>query len=295
MASEIRSLEDLKRRLLEIKELGWIPSRRSRDTGIGKTFEDLLGIPENNLQLPDVGGIEVKSSREYTQSMITLITFEPPKEWRNVNWTLDDLVATFGETGFENGGPVFHITVYATHYTSNAQQFKLEVREINGTEMVCAVTRREFVGINQNLPRDVVVAYLVDEIVQRISKKLKGCLLIIEAESRTVDDREEFKLKSAKLYTGFSEKRFIELVQEGQIALDIRFGRYKDGKPHNHGTGWRIKKKDVLKLYAREIDLLNDDIPNDINCDNPIIIEDKDTREKDRKITDFISILLLLL
>jgi hypothetical protein len=68
-------------KLLELRAAGWIRSTRRGDTGIGKTIEDYLGIPENNLGEPDClyQGIpvEIKSRRLETSSMITLFTLEP--------------------------------------------------------------------------------------------------------------------------------------------------------------------------------------------------------------------------
>ncbi len=84
---------------------------------------------------------------------------------------------------------------------------------------------------------------------QEVSRKLSGCLLMIEADTRRNPDREGFRLKSAKLYTGFSTRKFVEMVREA-IYLDIGFGRYPDGRLHNHGTAWRIRKQDILELYA---------------------------------------------
>lgn len=33
----------------EVKKLGFVPSHRKNNTGIGKTFEDYVGVVENNL------------------------------------------------------------------------------------------------------------------------------------------------------------------------------------------------------------------------------------------------------
>ena len=44
----------------EVKERGWIDTMRVGDTGIGYTFESLLGIKENNDQKADFKGIEIK-------------------------------------------------------------------------------------------------------------------------------------------------------------------------------------------------------------------------------------------
>jgi hypothetical protein len=43
-----------------IRNRGWIPTLRLGDTGIGYTFETLLGIRENNDQIADFKGIEIK-------------------------------------------------------------------------------------------------------------------------------------------------------------------------------------------------------------------------------------------
>lgn len=42
----IVTLEDFIREFTKIKERGWIQTHRTGPTGIGKTLEDLLGIPK---------------------------------------------------------------------------------------------------------------------------------------------------------------------------------------------------------------------------------------------------------
>jgi len=55
-----------------------VPSNRRHNTGIGKTFEDIIGVEENNNLLVDYKGqIELKSQRDYTGSMLTLFTKSP--------------------------------------------------------------------------------------------------------------------------------------------------------------------------------------------------------------------------
>ena len=51
------NLKILIKKLLAIREKGFVKTHRAHDTGIGKTLEDLLSIKENNLRLPDVGEI----------------------------------------------------------------------------------------------------------------------------------------------------------------------------------------------------------------------------------------------
>ncbi len=67
-------IADLKR----IREIGWVETKRiGNDGGVGNTLEDLLGIEENNLPLPNSGEWEIKGQRSDTTSLITLFHMEP--------------------------------------------------------------------------------------------------------------------------------------------------------------------------------------------------------------------------
>ena len=51
----IENLDDFIDAFDEVKLLNWVQTHRSGPTGVGKTLEDLLEIPENNLDEPDFG------------------------------------------------------------------------------------------------------------------------------------------------------------------------------------------------------------------------------------------------
>ena len=71
------ALEELKAKLKEIKQEGYIKSVYAHSGGIGNTFESLLGVQENNISLPDWGTFELKTRRKETGSMTTLFTKSP--------------------------------------------------------------------------------------------------------------------------------------------------------------------------------------------------------------------------
>lgn len=54
---------------------------------------------------------------------------------------------------------------------------------------------------------------------------------------------------------GFSATKIIDLLRTGSIYVDLRIGQYhggtKDGKTHDHGTGFRIKEKDQATLFNK--------------------------------------------
>lgn len=54
--------DELIQKLKAIKEMGYIKTHRSGNTGIGKTLEDLLGIKENNIPGPNAAMVELKSA-----------------------------------------------------------------------------------------------------------------------------------------------------------------------------------------------------------------------------------------
>src|SRR5215467_7485370 len=64
--------------LRAISARGWIPNaRHGNQGGIGNTLEDLLGIQENNLPIPNASEWELKTQRINTTSLTTLFHSEP--------------------------------------------------------------------------------------------------------------------------------------------------------------------------------------------------------------------------
>lgn len=75
------TLEQFQQRFNEIKKQNWIQSIRRGPTGIGQTLEQVLGLTENNIALPDLHEIELKTHRIGSSAMITLFTFNR-KAWK---------------------------------------------------------------------------------------------------------------------------------------------------------------------------------------------------------------------
>ncbi len=74
----IYTKEELIARFHEIAQSGWIPNARpGNHGGIGNTLEDLLGIEENNLPIPNAAEWELKSQRLKTSALTTLFHTEP--------------------------------------------------------------------------------------------------------------------------------------------------------------------------------------------------------------------------
>jgi hypothetical protein len=70
--------EKLIKEFQKIAKRGWIENARKGNAGgIGNTLEDLLGIEENNLPIPNAAEWELKTQRLNTSSLTTLFHIEP--------------------------------------------------------------------------------------------------------------------------------------------------------------------------------------------------------------------------
>ena len=77
-------------KLKKISAIGFIPNaRKGNHGGIGNTLEDLLGIKENNLPIPNATEWELKAQRLNSTSLTTLFHIEPsPRAVRFVSQIL---------------------------------------------------------------------------------------------------------------------------------------------------------------------------------------------------------------
>ncbi len=242
---EDRVLEGFKKDFLAIKEKGFIESHRSHNTGIGKTFEDLIGIIENNNSLADYENVlELKSSRELSDSMVTLFT-NAPTHPAKINSTLRE---KYGEVNPEFGVKELHTTLSTLKFNTFKGKFGFKL-EINKEK------RRIYILI-KNLETDKIedleIYYDFDNLKEIVKKKL-DYIAYIKARTKKEDGREFFDFKSAVFLSGLTFEKFMNFVKEGLIVYDIRLGVYKSGKmkgkKHDHGSGFRILKKNLDKVF----------------------------------------------
>lgn len=221
---------DLPRELKRIKDIGWVKSLRKSDTGIGKTIETLLDIPENNDGEPDClyngQEVEIKGHRSNSNSMITLFTLEPEtKKLKDV-----ELMKKYGYIN-GNGRRALKITLRSDDYVTQGLKIKTD-RERNTISIVDRESNEPWIWNKAD-----------------IHPKVHNICLIY-SESRKSDGVEEFRLDSAELLSGLDDNCFFELIEKGIIKIDLRMHIKSSGGPRNHGTGFRILDRESLfKCY----------------------------------------------
>ncbi|MBU4308271.1 MAG: MvaI/BcnI restriction endonuclease family protein [Nanoarchaeota archaeon] len=243
---EDKVLQSFKKDFLTIKEKGFVESHRKHNTGIGKTFEDLIGIVENNNCLADYEKVlELKSSRELSKSMVTLFT-KAPTHPKGINSIMRE---KFGEPDQKAGKlKTIHTTFSALKFNTFFKRFgfKLEVNE----------EKRRIYILVKNLETDEIenieIYYEFDKIKNIIEKKL-DYIAYIKAETRKENEKEFFNFKKAILLSGLTFNKFIQFIKEGLIIYDIRIGVYRSGnlkgKTHDHGSGFRVLKNNINRVF----------------------------------------------
>lgn len=231
-------LKNLKRKLKEIKQMGFIKTHRTGDTGIGKTLEDLLGIKENNIPLADLGKIaELKSFRKNTKSMMTLFTLEPlPKGGDRDRMLLDN----FGYSKRDNQrSKELHSTLSCKRYNNQRLRLSVEKEKI------------KVKGKNKRLN----IFWDMQSVKDKFDVKLPALVYVL-ADSKIIDNEEFFKFQEAYLLEGFDFELFKKRIKSDDIAVDFRMYYRPSGSVRNHGTGFRVKNNKLDSCFAKKTRLL---------------------------------------
>ncbi|MXZ02530.1 MAG: hypothetical protein F4Y88_02315 [Chloroflexi bacterium] len=227
-------LSELRERLQRLNAEGFVPTERSGPTGIGHTLETRLGLSENNLPIPDIGGrVEVKATRSNTSNLITLFTFNRAV-WKFKN---KELVERWGYFDDTRDRPALYTTVSATD--TNALGLQLSVSE-DGNELFMT-----------HVPTETLLAswdmyYIVGKFVTKFER-----MLFVHADSKIVDDKEYFHYDEAEILSEPSSLTFRDGFANGIVTIDIRMYLRPSGAARNHGTGFRILEQNLPRLFGK--------------------------------------------
>lgn len=235
----IETREDFVREYQKICRMGWVDTHRAGPTGVGKTLEDLLGIPENNVDGPDFGDYELKSCRIESNSMLTMFTKTPqPRGAANT------LRTNFGYSSdaYDNDEKVLHATLTAERAVALGDTGH-ELKVVCNAEKISIVAEdgQEY-------------AYWTREQLKKaFEKKYKNKFIYAKAEAEGTGAEEQFRFIEAYEVSGFDYDAFVKLLEKGKIYIDLRIGQYhggaKNGRTHDHGTGFRIRDNDQYLLF----------------------------------------------
>jgi hypothetical protein len=255
----IYTKESLIQRLTEIANAGWIPNgRHGNHGGIGNTLEDLLGIEENNLPIPNAAEWELKTQRLGTSSLTTLFHTEPSPTALKFVPTL--LLPKYGWKHKEAGKkyPESEMSFRQTINGMNRSDrgFMVKVDRVEKKVMISfdanAVSERHSewlkeveskIGLGELNPQPY---WGFEDLEHKVGSKLNNCFFIQAAVNR-VDGKELYKYERAMMLKGLDFEGFLQCLENSTILVDFdaRTG-------HNHGTKFRIRQNSWPSLYREK-------------------------------------------
>ncbi len=255
------SKASLIKKLKKIRDSGWIENRRLGNSGgIGNTLEDLLGIEENNLPLPNASEWELKSQRLNTCSLTTLFHMEPsPRAFRFVPKIF---LSKYGwlhqEAGkrYPDNEMSFRQTIGGKNYSDRG--FKVIIdskkRKVLITFNKDYVDERHFnwlktvnkkIGLDELDPQPY---WGYDDLFHKAGTKLKNCFYV-QAEVKKEKGKEFYHYQKILMLKDLSMRKFLNALKNNDILVDFdaRTG-------HNHGTKFRLRQNRFPNLYKTTIE-----------------------------------------
>ena len=242
--------------LKDIRNKGWILSGRpGNDGAVGNTLEDLLGIEENNLPIPNAAEWELKAQRKNSISLTTLFHMEPsPRALKFIpqvllpvyGWRHDkagekypDTEMSFRQT-ISSGGTSDRgfsvktdrterkviITFDSSKISAHHEEWKKSVFKKSGEQLLHC----PYWGF--------------DDLFHKAGTKLGNCFFV-RAQNKTEDGKEYFLFDEILMLKKFSLEKFIDAIESGDMYID-----FDARSGHNHGTKFRIRDKKIPGLYA---------------------------------------------
>ena len=241
------NFKDLYKKFIKIEKKGWVESKRSGTTGIGYTFDELLGKKEDDFPIPDFKGIEIKTMRRYSKRKIHLLNITPDGDFLFPIKRILDILG-YPDKNYPEY-KVLYLDLNAKEFTSIGYYKKAKLFVNREKEKV------DVIALNSNGKNlEVNISWSFQLLRERLNLKLKY-LAIVVADSKFLDGKEYFHYNDIKLYKLKSFEDFISLIEKGDIVINFKIGINKSenklGHIHDSGTDFCIKEKNIKYLFYR--------------------------------------------
>lgn len=246
------------KRLKEISDMCWVPNaRKGNQGGIGNTLEDLLGIEENNLPIPNAAEWELKTQASDSSSLTTLFHMEPsPRAMRFVpkvllpkyGWMHQEAGKRHAKTEMS-----FRQTIHGLSRSDRGFMIKIDRKEkrvlvsfdakavdVRHAKWLASVKKR--VGLGELDPQPY---WGFDDLEHKAGTKLLNAFYV-QAEVREIDGKICFHYNKVTMLEKFSFEGFLKALEEAKVLVDFD-ARTK----HNHGTKFRLRQNHLPMLYEK--------------------------------------------
>lgn len=240
-------LKNLKEEFKRIKNMGYVKATRSGPTGIGKTFEDLLGKKEDSLELPNYHGIEIKTKRGYTRSYTTLFGATPQGK---KEFEIKRLRNAYGypDAVYKNQ-KLLQNSIQANCSTLIGGRFLFKlVVDYEKQKIFLLITDKNMNFIEKKS------YWSFDVLKEKLERKLQY-MALVKAWPSTINNEDYYKYYDIDFYKLKSFDEFIRLIEDGTIRVTFKIGVFRKGiragELHDRGTSFEIQEIDMFKLFDK--------------------------------------------
>lgn len=253
----IYTKQTLSAKLREITAMGFIANARHGNAGgIGNTLEDLLGLQENNLPIPNAAEWELKTQRRGSIALVTLCHSEPsPRAMRFVpalllpkyGWPHKLAGDRYGASEMS-----FRQTISAKARSDRGFAVVVDRRErkllisfdalvVDPRHQLWLQSVKQRVGHMREL--DPQPYWGFDDLAHDVGAKLHNAFFV-QADVELREGSEFYHYTSAQMLSEFDFEQLLTALENGQafVDFDARTG-------HNHGTKFRIRANALAGLY----------------------------------------------
>ncbi len=253
---EIFTKNQLIEELQRIKASGWIKNARPGNVGgIGNTLEDLLGIEENNLPIPNASEWELKTQRKSTSSLTTLFHMEPsPRALRfvpqifllNYGWKHQEAGLKYpqNEMSFRQtiGGKKRSDRGFKVAINRDEQKvlISFDANSVSEKHSDWLQSVENRIGLDEINPQPY---WGFNDLFHKAGTKLINCFYV-QAEVKKIEGFEHYHYTDIMMMQNISIDKFLLALENNDILVDFdaRTG-------HNHGTKFRLRQNKLPDLY----------------------------------------------
>lgn len=241
----IDDIYSLREQFESIKNMGWVKSLRKGSTGIGYTFETLLGKMEDSFSIPDYKSIEIKTHRKNSKSYVGLFNYNP---CGTSSYELKRIYDKYGYLSTKyNNVKVLNVSVYSNIIKDIGVKYKFSLRVCDDEEKVFLLV---FDRLGNLIEKKSYWSF--DVIREKLYKKMQY-LAYVEASCKYINGCEYFKYTNICFYKLNGFNTFISLLKSGKIRISFLVSDPSDSENCSivaHGTSFSIKPDNLNLLYT---------------------------------------------
>ncbi|MDO9577829.1 MAG: MvaI/BcnI family restriction endonuclease, partial [Candidatus Cloacimonadales bacterium] len=223
------------RKFKEIKNRGWIENKRHNNHGgIGNTLEDLLGIEENNLPIPNAAEWELKAQKIGTSSLTTLFHSEPSP--RALKFVPSILLPIYGwkhkeaDQKYQINEMSFRQTINGNNFTNRGFGIQIDrksrkilisfdFKKVDSSHNTWLKIVESNIGLKELNPQPY---WGFDDLMHKAGTKLLNTFYVqAEVKKDKETKKESYYYCKVLMLQKFNFDGFLNAMEEGNILIDF--------------------------------------------------------------------------